>query len=444
MNNKSLDIQISFLSLIKFALPTMIANLFMNVYMTVDGIFVSNCISTDALSAINIVMPFITIILAIGILFGTGGSAFIAKQLGESKIKEAKENFTAILVICLLVSSFFVVFGFAFCRPILYFLGANDIVIELCVDYAMPLFFVAPFAMLGMLFQTFFITEGKPNLGMVFSFLGGIANIFLDWILIYVLKMALTGAALATGIGYSIPGILGLLYFVFNKKGALCFSKPKFRRKVILKVVTNGSSEMVTMLFSSIVMIFMNNRMMQYAGEDGVAAISILLTAQSLLTSIYIGYATGVAPITSFNFGRQDSNNLKRLHRINMKWIIILSIATFLISLPLAKPLISIYTRVGTNVFDIAYSGYYLFAISFLFMGFGIYCSSMFTAFNDGKTSALISFLRSFVFMLGSLSILPHLFEINGVWLAVPVAEMCSMFLVLFFTNIKKEVYNYA
>lgn len=441
---KSLNIPIKPMSLLKFALPTMIANLFMSVYMTVDGIFVANCVSTDALSAVNIVMPYVMIVLALGTMIGTGGSAVVSAQMGECKHREAKENFSFLCLSCFVACVVVSVLSFIFCEPLLYLLGANDAIFDYCLDYATPLFFVAPIALLGVALQSFFIAASKPGLGMTFSLLGGVINIFLDWLFIAKLGWETTGAALATGIGYSIPGVAGVIYFFVARKGNLCFIRPKWRGKVLLKTVTNGSSEMVAMMASGITTVMMNNIIMDLRGEDGVAAISIIIYAMSLLTSIYMGYGLGVAPVTSFNHGAGNTANLKKEHKINLLVIAVMSVAMYALGFLVLEPLISIFADKGTAVFDMAKEGYMLFSISFLYMGFNMYGSSLFTALGDGKTSAIISFCRGLIFLSAAIYGLSALFGLTGLWLATPVAELLGLGLTLFYFKKLKGKYGYA
>ena len=441
---KSLNIPIKPISLLKFALPTIIANLFMSVYMTVDGIFVANCVSTDALSAVNIVMPYVMIVLALGTMIGTGGSAVVSAQMGEGKHKEAKENFSFLCLICFVACVLVSILSFAFRKPLLYMLGANDAIFDYCVDYATPLFCVAPLALLGMALQSFFIAASKPGLGMTVSLIGGVVNIFLDWLFIAKLGWETTGAALATGIGYSVPGLAGVIYFFIARKGTLYFVKPKWRGKVLLKTVTNGSSEMVAMVSSGITTVMMNNIVMGIKGEDGVAAISILIYAMSLLTSIYMGYGLGVAPITSFNYGARNTDNLKKEHRINLLIIAVMSVGMYLLGLLLKEPLISIFADKGTDVFDMASNGYLLFSISFLYMGFNMYGSSFFTSLGDGKTSAIISFCRGLIFLSIALYGMSALFGLTGLWLAMPAAELFGIVLTVYYLRKLKGKYGYA
>ena len=440
----SLNIKIDYLTLLKFALPTIIANIFMSMFTTLDGIFVSNVVGTDALSAVNIVMPFLMIVIALGTMIGTGGSANVAAQIGEKKEREAKETFSMLIAFCFITSLIISICALVYREPLLYLLGANDVIFEYSMTYAIPLFCIAPLALLGIAFQTFFIAAGKPALGMAFSVIGGLINLVLDYFLIVVMNMGVLGAALATGIGYSFPAVAGLLYFTFCRKGSLCFVKPKIKGKVLLQTLTNGSSEMVAMLSSGITVIMMNNIVMGLVGEDGVAAISILNYSMTLLTSIYIGYAIGVSPVISFNFGAKNTDNLKKIHSVNLRMIILASVMMYALGLLLRKPIISIFADSASDVYALANEGFILFSIGFLFMGFNMYTSALFTALGNGKVSAGISFCRVLLFLTIALLTLPKLFGINGLWMAMPIAEFLGVFLGIVFIMKYKEKYHYA
>lgn len=440
----TIDFEIKPSTLLKFAIPTVISNLFMSVYMTVDGIFVANCVNTDALSAVNIIMPYVMIVLALGTMIGTGGSAIVSAQIGEGKTREAKANFSFLSLTCFIACVLISVLSLIFHEQLIMLLGANDVIYDYCRNYAIPLFIVAPMALLGMALQSFFIAAGKPGLGMIFSLAGGVVNIFLDWLLIAKLGMETTGAALATGIGYSIPGFAGVIYFAFKRKGLLSFVKPKFRGKILLKTVTNGSSEMVAMTATGITTVMMNNIVMGFSGEDGVAAISILIYTMSLLTSVYMGYSLGVAPITSYNYGAGNTDNLKKANKINLKTIAVSSVIMYVTGILLKDVLISIFADRGTAVFDMAAQGYWLFSISFLYMGFNMYASSLFTALGNGKISAIISFCRALVFLTATLYGLSALFGLPGLYIAMPVAEFMGLGLSFGCMKKMKGRYGYA
>lgn len=441
---KSLDIKINYSKLLKFALPTIIANVFIGIYSTIDGIFVSNFVGTDALSAVNIVMPLLMISVAVGTMFGTGGNALISKKIGEGKIQEAKENFSLLLISTVLISAIISIISFIFRKPIIYMLGANSLVYKLCEAYAIPIFFIIPFTLLGILFQMFFISEGRPTINMVSSIMGGVVNIILDYILIVKFNMGLQGAAIATGIGYSVPSVIGIIFFARNKKGTLSFTKPKLDMNAIISSSSNGASEMVSLLSSSIVMVAMNSIMIRLAGTDGVSAITIIIYTQHLLSSVFMGYATGISSLISFNQGRKNTDNLKKIYKISLSTIITISIITFISSLIFVKPIIKIFTASEGNVFNLALNGFRIFSVSILVIGINIFSSTMFTALNDGKTSAIISCLRTLVFLLISLIILPTIIGVNGIWLAIPVSEILSLIVSIYYFNKYKNVYNYA
>lgn len=286
-------------SLLKFAAPTVVMLIFMSLYQMVDGVFVSRIVGENALSALNIVYPVPSIIIAISIMLATGGSAIIARNMGEGKNQEAKENFSFIVLIGFILSIGFLIIGLLFIQPIIYLLGATSELYAYCYDYLFILILSAPLAMFQMLFQSFFVTAGKPHLGLFLTGLGGIANIVLDYVFIKIFGLGVSGAAFATAIGYSIPGVFGLIYFTLNHKGTLYFVKPKFRSKVLLHCCVNGASEMVNNLAVAITTFLFNLLMLKYAGEVGVAAITIVLYAQFLMTSGFMGFASGISPIIS-------------------------------------------------------------------------------------------------------------------------------------------------
>ena len=441
---QSLDLKITPFNLIKFALPTVIAQMFMGIYSMVDGIFVSNVIGTDALSAVNIVMPYVLIVLAFGVMIGTGGSAIVSAQLGAGKNKEARENFTLLCIVCLAGCGMISGLSIVFREPLLNLLGASDALMDCCMDYALPLFCAAPLALLGMALQSFFIANGTPGLGMGLSVAGGVVNVFLDWLLIARLSLGTMGAALATGIGYSVPGLLGILYFAVNQKGNLFYVMPKMRKAVIGKAITNGSSEMVAMMSSGITTALMNNVVMRLRGEDGVAAISILVYAMSLLTSGYMGYAMGVAPITSFHYGAGNREKLKKENRLNFTIIAAAQVVMYLLGLLLRGRIISIYASSGTAVYEMAESGYSIFSIAFLLMGFNMYSSSLFTALGNGKISAMISFFRGLIFLSIFVYALSALFGLNGLFAAMPAAEVFGVALSFYFVRKKGKEYGIA
>ncbi|WP_409200461.1 MATE family efflux transporter [Methanobrevibacter sp. DSM 116169] len=439
-----LEQKISTNNLIRFAIPTIISIVFTNIYSSIDGIFVARFIGTDALSSVNIVWPLLSILIGVGFMFGMGGTALIAKKLGENNAQEAKENFSLITLTAFITSIILSIALFTYRSDLLLFFGANNHLFGLCMEYMQPLLIMLPFIVTGFMFQEFFIAVGKPKIGMGLSILGGITNIILDYYLIYTLNMGMNGAAIATGIAFSVPSIMGLLYFTFNRRNSLYFVRPKFDSHAIIKSMTNGSSEMVTVLSTSLLVIVMNNILIRLAGSDGIAAVTIIIYMQGILIGIFLGYSSGIAPIISYNYGKKDEYKLKKIFSISLTIISIIAIGSLLIGLFFSNTLVGIFVDPHTNVFKMASFGFKIAAFAYLFMGFNIFTSVLFTAFNNGKISAILSFLRTFLFLLILLLILPGIFGVNGVWYAMPLAELCAIMVTIYTLNKFKTNYKYA
>ena len=431
-----------FFSLLRFALPTMVMMIFMSLYSIVDGIFISRLLGTDALSASNIVYPVISIVFAVGIMLSTGGSALIAKKLGEGKEREAREDFSFLTLVSFLFGIAILLIGNIFIEPIVRALGSTDALLPYCVDYLSVSLLLAPAAMLQMMFQTFFVTAGKPLIGLMLTISGGVANMILDYLFMGPFNMGISGAALATGIGELIPAVIGLFYFLFTRH-SLYLTKPVVRFQVLKESCFNGSSEMVTNLSTAVVTYLFNITMLKFLGEPGVAAITIVLYGQFLFNALYMGFSMGVAPVISYNHGSQNLPLLKRIFKICIGFISISSILITIMALVSSPVIVEIFTPIGSATYDIAKTGFFLFSINYIFAGINIYSSSMFTAFSDGKVSALISFVRTFVLIVLNILLLPYLIGVNGVWLAVPAAEFMTLFLSVYLFYKKRDVYHY-
>ena len=430
-------------TLIRFALPTMVMMLFMSLYTIVDGIFVSRMIGTTALSATNIVYPVVNVVIAVAVMLGTGGSAVIARQLGEGRTEEAKRNFSWIVLIGVAAGFAVAVLGTLFLDPLCRMLGATPELLGYSRDYLGTLLLFAPAAILQMLFQAFFVTAGKPALGLSLTVLAGISNALLDYLTMGPLDMGIRGAALATASGYLIPAIVGVLYFLFSKN-TLRFAKPSFDGRVLLNACGNGSSEMVTNISSAVITFLFNVMMLQYLGEDGVAAVTIVLYAQFLLTALYMGFSLGVAPVISYQYGSGDTGQLRKVYKICLGVIGASSVAVFAASLLLANGIVRIFTPPDSAVYGIAVRGFMLFSLSYLFSGCNIFSSALFTALSNGKVSAAISFSRTFVWIAFGLWALPQMLQADGLWLAVPLAELLTVILSVFFLQKLRARYGYA
>ena len=440
-NSLSQDFNIS--TLIKFTAPTAIMLVFISMYQMVDGAFVSEFVGENALSALNIVYPIPSILLAFSIMLATGSSAIIAKNMGEGELKPARENFSFSLAVGLVFGLSFSLLGLIFLRPLLMLLGATPLLYQYCYDYLFILILSAPFSVFQLLFQTYFVTAGKPNMGLTVTVAGGLVNIILDYLFIAVFNLGVRGAALATAIGYSVPAVYGLCYFSLNRRGTLYIVKPVFRKTVLWHSCTNGSSEMVNNLSVAITTFLFNTLMLRHAGESGVAAITIVLYAQFLMTAVFMGFSGGIAPVISYNYGRQDTRQLQKVFRNSMYVIAVISIAVFLIAEFCSDPIIQVFVKRDSPVYEIAKYGLALFSLSFLFAGVNIFASAMFTAFSNGKVSAVLSFLRTFVFLVLCLLLLPAFWELDGIWLSVPAAEVLAFCVSVYYLIKFKKFYRY-
>ncbi|MCC3865255.1 MATE family efflux transporter [Terrisporobacter petrolearius] len=438
----SLEKKVTLTSLIKYTLPTVIMMVFFSLYTIVDGMFISKFIGANALSSTNIVYPVINILIGIGVMFATGGSAIVAKTMGENKNEEAREYFTLITISAIIVGIVVEIICIIFINDIIYALGSTKSLFFYCKEYLFFMIIFTPFIILKLYFDYFLVTAGVPNLGLLSSVAGGILNIVLDYVFIVKLNMGVKGAALATCIGYVLPSIVGVIYF-FNKKNLLHFVKPKFNFKIISRSCSNGMSEMVTQISSGLTTFLFNIVMIRLLGEEGVAAITIMLYMQFLLNAAYLGFTSGVSPRISYNYGRQDENQVENLFKYSIIIIIVFGVITFIMSRAMSEILISLFATKGSTLFEISHNGFMIFSISFLVAGINIFGSGMFTAFSNGKISAILSLLRTFVFFLMGIFVLPRIMGVDGVWLVVPFVEVATMIVSLIFMYKYKKEYLY-
>lgn len=422
MNDNIFDRAWSAGSLLRFALPSMVMMLFMGLYTVMDTIFVARFVDTNALSAINIICPVVNVTVGLGTMLATGGNAIISRQMGARKNQEAREDFTLLILAGTAVGLCILFGGTLWLDPLVYALGASDLLFPYCRDYLMVLLLFIPANVLQTLFSNLFVTAGKPGLGFGLAVLAGLSNIALDYIFIVPCGLGIQGAALGTGFGYLIPTLAGLAYFA-RGKGTLFFVRPKWRWAVIQESCVNGSSEMVSQLASAVTTFLFNHAMMERLGEDGVAAITIIIYAQFLLNTLYIGFSMGIAPIIGFHYGNKNTTQQKSVFSISIRFILAASFAIFILSISSGPAIIRLFAKETSAVYQIAVEGFAIFACSFLFCGLNIFTCAMFTALSNGKVSAVLSFLRTFGLLAGGILLLPQLCGVPGVWLAVPVAE---------------------
>lgn len=425
----SLNQQFTPWALLKFAFPSIIMMLFMSLYTIVDGIFISRFLGSNALSSLNIVFPVINVVIAIATMLGTGGNAIISKYLGEGRDRDARECLTQFTVIGLAISLLLLVLTQIFLTPLCRALGSTDVLLADCRAYLSVSLMFASACMLQTLFQSYLVTAGMPALGLFLTIGAGILNAVLDYVLILVFPMGIAGAAIATGIGQSVPAVAGLFYFLLSRKG-LYFTRFRLHPKELFMACYNGSSEMVTQLSNAVITFLFNLIMLELAGENGVAAITILLYGQFLFNGFYLGFSIGISPIVGFQYGAGNRKQLRSIYRTSFLFVLASSVALTAIAVISSTPLVSVFTR-DPETFALADAGFRIFAFNFLFSGFNIASSGFFTALSNGRVSAIISFLRTLVFIVLSLLILPRFFRITGAWLAIPVAEFLTLVLAL-------------
>lgn len=421
-------------NILRFAVPTISMTVFMSFYTMVDGLFVSNLIGTDALSAINLTAPVIQFVTAISTMLATGGSAVIMKKMGEQQTQEAKEDFTFLILVNVAVGAVMYLLGALTVDPLFAAMDLSADIKGYCVEYlGRYLLFTVPILLMNN-FTLYMIASEKATLSLACSVTGGVLNMVLDYLFIAVFHMGIGGAAIATGLGYSVTAVVGLVVFA-QKKSLLHFQKPAVRWKVLASAASNGCSEMATALVTGIVTLMFNWTMLNYVGENGVAAITIIMYVLMFASSLYTGYSYGVAPLISFYYGEKNHGKLGKLLRISLQVIAVISVVTVLSSLALTKPLVAVFARPDNPVYALAVTGNRLCTLALFFIGFNIFASGVFTALSNGVISAVLAFSRSFVFMLITMLLLPALLGVTGIWLATPAAELMAFSLsaILFF-----------
>ena len=433
----------SYSNLLHFTLPSICMMVFTSIYGVVDGLFVSNFAGKTPFAAVNLVMPFIMILGGMGFMIGTGGTALVSKLMGEGKKDEANSTFSMMVLFTLLLGIVLSAVGFLTMRPVSYFLGATDAMIDDCVLYGRIVTGFTFAFMLQNVFQSFFIAAEKPRLGLIVTVAAGVTNMALDALFIAVFNWGVAGAAIATGLSQCVGGVLPLIYFLRPNDSLLRFRPTSLRLRPILQACGNGSSELMSNISSSLVGMLYNFQLMRLIGEDGVSAYGVLMYVQFIFVAIFIGYSIGCAPVVSFHFGAQNHSELKSLLRKSTLLMasggVLLTIAARLLSAPLAR----LFVGYDAGLFELTSHAFRLFSWSFLLAGFNIFASGFFTALNNGAISAAISFLRTLVFQTASVLILPLLLDVDGIWWAITVAEIFAFLISLMFLYLKRNKYHY-
>lgn len=429
----------------RFALPSIVMMVFTSIYGVVDGTFVSNFVGKTPFAAVNLVWPFLMILGAFGFMIGTGGSALVAKTLGENKKEDANRYFTMLITLVVILGVLLTIIGLIVLRPLSSALGASGQMLEDCVTYGRTLMIFNTAFMLQSVFQSLFITAEKPRLGLIMTVAAGLTNMVLDALFIAVFKWGLVGAALASGLSQCIGGILPLIYFLSSKNDTpLKFVKTKMEGKVLLKACTNGASELMTTVSSSLVSMLYNFQLMRLAGQNGIAAYGAVMYVEFAFIAVFIGYSIGTAPIVSYHYGSGNNDEVKNMLQKSFKIMSILGITMMVLAQILASPLAKVFVGYDKQLFDMTVHGFRLFSFYFILAGINIYASSFFTALNNGMISAIISFSRTLGFETLAVIILPIFLQLDGVWLAITVAEICAFVISISFLIAKKEKYHYA
>lgn len=434
--------EITFKSIIAFTLPTIVMMLIQQSYAMIDGVFIANQIGDTALSSLTLISPYLNFFTAVASMMASGGSAVVMKKMGEKKEHEARSDFSALLLLTGVIGFILSVVIILFTKELTALFQADAMVSAYCYEYLFTYaFFLIPSLLFSSL-QLYTIATGNSKRAMLAGLFGGGFNIVADYVFIVVLDMGMSGAATASGIGLFIPCII-LGCPMLRKQGSLHFTKPTFRKQTIMKTITNGCSEFASNLVSGIVMLLFNAQMLKIAASDGVAASTITFYVFGFMSAFYMGYMFGISPLLSYFYGAGSNEKLQRLKSISLRFILTVAICTTFLSVSGSRLLVGIFTQPDAAAYALAISGNRIFALSLLFVGFNTFAGMFFTALSNGKVSAVIAFSRSFVFLIIMIIVLPLLFGITGLWLAVPFSECLA--LVLSFSLLKKYkcVYHY-
>lgn len=430
--------------LLRFVFPSIIMMVFTSIYSVVDGLFVSNFAGKTAFAAVNLIMPVLMGMGTVGFLIGTGGSAVVAKTLGEGKREKANAYFSMLIYVTIAIGAILTVISFIFIRPISELLGASGQMLDYCVLYGRILIFFQTAFMLQCAFQNFMVVAEKPKFGLLITVGSGLTNIILDALFVAVFKWGIAGAAAATVISQVVGAVVPIIYFSRRNNSLLHITKPIFDFKILLKVCTNGSSELMTNLSASLVNILYNFQLMKIAGENGVAAYGVIMYVNFIFSAVYFGYAIGSAPVVSFNYGAANTDELKNLFKKSLFITGLFGFLMFTSSQLSASPLAKWFVGYDAELFELTAHGFKVYAISFLISGFNVFSSAFFTALNNGAVSAAIAFMRTLVFQLIAILVLPVLFGIDGVWFAIVAAELSALIVSIIFFIAKRKKYKYA
>lgn len=430
--------------LLKFTFPSIIMMVFTSIYGVVDGVFVSNFVGSESFAAVNLIMPFLMILGAIGFMLGTGGSALVAFILGTGDGQKANRVFSLMVYVLIVLGGIFMVGGILFMEPMARLLGADEAMLPVCVQYGrIVMLGLIPF-MLQNTFQSFLVTAERPHFGLYITIAAGVTNMVLDALFVGVFRWGVAGAAAATVISQIVGGVIPLVYFICPNKSKLRLGKTKMDFRMLGKAAANGSSEFMTNVSMSLVNMLYNWQLMRLIGAQGVAVFGIIMYVSFIFAAIFIGYSMGSAPVIGFHYGAGNKEELKGLFRKSLWILLVFSVVLTGLAMILAKPLAMIFVAYDAELLELTKRALTIYSLSFLMSGFNIFASSFFTALNDGLTSALISFGRTLMFQVASVLLLPLIFDVDGIWAAVILAEGLALILSAACVIRNRKKYGYA
>lgn len=431
--------------LLRFVFPSIVMMIFTSIYSVVDGLFVSNFVGKTALASINLIFPFLMGLSALGFMIGTGGSAIVAKTLGEGDPKQANSYFSMLVYVTAIGGIILALLGMLLVPSVVSFLGAEGELLSNCILYGRISFISMPAFMLQNVFQSFFVTAEKPKLGLAVIITAGVTNMILDLLFVGILGFGLAGAAVATVCGEMIGGLFPIFYFSRKNSSLLRLGRTQFNGRILMQTCVNGSSELMTNLSSSIVNSLYNIQLMKFAGENGVAAYAAIMYVNFIFIAIFLGYSIGSAPIISYHYGAGNDGELKNLYKKSLQLVGSWGILLFVLAQFLATPLAKLFVGYDSTLLAMTQTGFRIYSLVYIINGFNIFGSSFFTALSNGVVSAVISFLRTLVFQIGAVFILPIVFGgINGIWSSVTVAELLTLCITITFFVRQRRKYHYA
>lgn len=430
--------------LLRYTIPSMVMLVFSSIYGVVDGLFVSNCVGKTAFAAVNFILPPLMMLGCFGFMFGTGGSALIAKTMGEGDTDKANRTFSLLIYVSIVCGLVLMVLGYATLRPVAYWLGARGQLLEDSILYGQVYLLGVPACFLQYAFQCLFSTSGRPHLGLCMTVAAGLMNILMDALLVAVLPWGLVGAALATVISQCVGGFVPLIYFARKNKSLLRLTRTSWDGRALMQTCLNGSSELLNNISMSVVGILYNFQLLKYAGEDGVAAFGVLMYLNFIFISLFIGFTMGMAPVVSYHFGAGNQRELHGLLHKGGTVVSVLAVIMFVLAEGLANPLSALFVGYDPALFEMTRRGFTVFSISFLFVGIPILGSAFFTALSNGPVSALISFLRTLLFQVIAVLLLPLIWKLDGIWVATIAAEAMAALVTACFLWKNAAKYGYG